>query len=76
MPVQTGWRARARSTRTPWRQARVKEVAQEHSAATEAAKVPDAAEHVRLQAGQLLAEEFSLLEKNVDYDVRLVNSWA
>ena len=53
----------------------VAELVREHSATTEL-RVPDAAETVKIQAGQLATEEFALLEKKVEHDLILVRSWA
>ena len=53
----------------------VAELIREHSATTEL-RVPDAAETVKIQAGQLAAEEFALLEKKVQHDLLLVRSWT
>ena len=53
----------------------VAELVREHCATTEL-RVPDAAETVKIQAGQLAAEEFALLEKKVEHDLLLVRSWT
>ena len=53
----------------------VAELIRAHSSHTDL-RVPDATENVKLQAGQLLAEEFVLLEKKVECDLRLVKAWA
>ena len=54
----------------------VKELLQEHTTKTEDARVPDAAESVKIQAGHLMAEEFALLEKKVEHDLHLVKVWG
>ena len=54
----------------------VQELLQECTSKTEDARVPDAAESVKIQAGQLMAEEFALLEKKVEHDLHLVKVWA
>ena len=52
------------------------ELLQEHTSKTEDARVPEAAESVKIQAGQLMAEEFALLEKKVENDLCLVKVWG
>ena len=53
----SGWSARQLTV--------VQDLLQEHTFKMEDARVPDAAESVKIQAGQLMAEEFAFLEKKV-----------
>ena len=54
----------------------ITDLIREHGAQTGDTRLPEAVENVRIQAGQLAAEEFALSEKKVDHDMRLVKAWA
>ena len=54
----------------------VQELLQEFTSKVEDARVPVAAESVKIQAGHLMAEEFALLEKKVEHDLHLVKVWG
>ena len=64
----SGWSARQLTA--------VQDLLQDHTSKMEDARVPDAAESVKIQAGQLMAEEFALLAKKVEHDLHLVKVWG